>query len=86
VKATTQTGMEQLRALVNAFDHCRESFFDPFTPVQLLAIHAAWMASKWDYRPDSWTGRQVREALRGIAPQWNDDSSPRYTPRVKVAS
>ncbi len=87
--AIKETGIEHLRAVVAAFNNCRESFLDPFTPEQLLKLHDAWTATAWDFRPDQWSERQVREALRGVVPQWNaGGEEPVYTRarKAKAAS
>jgi hypothetical protein len=59
-----------------ALNGCRESFLDRFTALQLLKLHEMWVASEWDIRPDEWSAVQVRRALRGKVPTWNDDGSP----------
>ena len=73
----TLTGIEQLRRAVAALNVCRESFLDLFTPAELLAIHHAWIASEWDFRPDEWTHAQVRAALgHGESPRWDEHERP----------
>ncbi len=72
-----RTGIEQLRDAVNALNACRESFLDPFSPDELLAIHRAWLASEWGFRPDEWTHAQVRAAIEhGESPRWDDNERP----------
>jgi hypothetical protein len=67
-------GIEELRAAVKLFDQCNESFnwseHDPFTAEQLLAIYRAHKACKWYIDPDQWTDKQVKQALRGIVPEF----------------
>lgn len=72
-----ETGVEELRHIVQNFNSCRESFLDPFTTDQLVQIHRAWMASGWDIYPDEWASWQIKNALKGIVPEWNDDESPK---------
>jgi hypothetical protein len=81
------TGIEQLRKLVGIFNRCNESFLDPFTPEQLLKLYAAHVASEWDFYPDQWAARQVREALRGVTPKWREVKGfivPSYTREKKT--
>jgi hypothetical protein len=74
-----RSGAEELRLMVRNFDRCRESFLDAFSLEQLVTIHRAWLASAWDFFPDSWTERQVTEALQGIPPQWDvETEAPVY--------
>jgi hypothetical protein len=76
--AEQMTGIDELRMCVDALNGCREDFLaavrDPFSAEDLLKIWRAWRASEWDFYPDQWTPRQVREALRGIAPRWDKDT------------
>lgn len=82
MKKIEETGMQKLRAVVSYFDRCRESFNDRFTPAQLVKLHDAAMASEWDIYADQWSERQLREALRGIAPAWTDEGEPLHKPAV----
>lgn len=72
------TGIETLRTLVTAMANLREDFLDPFTPEQLMQLHAVWRRSKWSegYYPDQWSRKQVAAALVGIDPEWDDDGEP----------
>ena len=74
-----RTGMEQMRVIVAALNGCRESFLDQFTIPQLIKLYKAWLNSKWDFMPDEWTDRQVKNALRGKAPMWDNNENPIYT-------
>ena len=66
------TGIDQLRSAVAAYAYCNESFLQQFTAAELLTIRACWLASEWDFFPDQWTTRQLREALeQGRAPTWS---------------
>lgn len=78
------TGAEKLRRAVLALGSCRESFLEQYSATQLLAIHRAWALSDWDYPPDVWERKQVRQALRGVVPQWDEDGEPVYE-RQEVA-
>lgn len=73
----TMTGIEELRAAVAFFDTCRESFNmatgdkdRDWTAEQLLKLWRAMRASGWDISPDQWTDKQLKQALRGIAPDF----------------
>ncbi len=73
------TGVEELRDAVRLFDMIREDFARPAegparTAEELLLIYRAHMASGWTYTPEQWTPRQVREALSGYPPKWDDSS------------
>lgn len=80
------SAIEHFRLMVQNFNGCTESFNERFSAVQLLAIHRAWMLSEWDIYPDSWTARQVREALKGLPPQWDNDEKPVYVRLSKASS
>jgi hypothetical protein len=67
-----KTGAEVLRGAVRAFGHCRESFLDHYSAVELLALYDAWQRSEWGILPDEWEGRQVEEAIEGRAPCWEE--------------
>lgn len=73
---STETGIERLRAAVRLFGDCREDFLSRFTVQELLKIHAAWRASDWEILPDRWSATQVRQALCGIAPDFDDNEEP----------
>lgn len=73
------TAIEHLRLIVQNFNSCNETFNSRFTAVQLLALHKAWMLSPWDKNPDIWTTRQIREALRGTPPDWDENEKPVYS-------
>lgn len=68
---TKPRGIDTLRDAVKALNACSETFLDPFTPEQLLAICKVWKECEWDFYPDEWEPRQIREAIRGIVPRWN---------------
>jgi hypothetical protein len=78
------SAIEDLRGVVRLFDGCREGFNERFSAPQLIKLWRAYKASDWDYAPDQWTPRQVREALRGIPPQWDEDCKPKHTPRKRA--
>jgi hypothetical protein len=73
-----RSGADLLRLIVRHMDATRESFNDRFSARQLITIYSAMLASDWDFYPDTWTARQVREALRGFPPKWNGDEQPTY--------
>jgi hypothetical protein len=78
------TGAAFLRLLVQNLGACREGFLDPFTVEQLIQIGRMHLISPWDFYPDQWTARQVKEALAGNAPHWTNDEKPHYGPAYWV--
>jgi hypothetical protein len=78
----TLVGIEELRAAVLLFDNTRESFNLDFTAEELLQIARMQRASGWDFCPDQWTARQVREALKGVPPRWDENERPVYAGKV----
>ena len=75
---TYEYGLEELRHIVNNYDFCVENFISKFSVEDLIKIHRAWMKSDWDIYPDQWTDRQVKEALLGMAPNWDENENPIY--------
>lgn len=67
--------IDMLRHMVQSFDRCNESFNDDKTIPQLINIYNCWMRCGWDIYPDEWEPKQVREAMRGICPDWNETST-----------
>ena len=65
-------GIDELRTIVAAMSHCRESFLQRFTTEQLIQIHRMWIACGVDIFPDTWTDEQGQGALAGKAPQWDE--------------
>ena len=57
---------------------CNETFLSSFSTEELILLFRMQLASGWDIYPDHWEFRQIGEALRGIAPQWTDDETPKY--------
>lgn len=73
------TGIEKLRLLVSNANYCNESFNEQFTIEELIKIHRALALCAWDILPDSWTERQIREALElGRVPTWDEQERPTY--------
>jgi hypothetical protein len=72
------TAIENLRDMVAAFDQCSEDFNCRFTLPELVRIWDAWNQCGWVFYPDQWSDRQVREALRGVAPDWDDEERPTF--------
>ena len=72
------TAAQELRLLVQNMNRCNESFLDQFTVDELIQLFRMQRESGWDFSPDQWMERQVREGLEGIAPQWNEHESPTY--------
>lgn len=77
--------IEILRDMVAAFDMVNEEFNWRFTLTELVRIWDAWNQCGWDFYPDQWSDRQVREALRGIAPDWDDRERPVFADDRKTA-
>lgn len=75
-------GIETIRQAVTLFNDCSETFNQQFTATELLQLAAAHQASDFDFYPDQWTERQIKEALRGIVPQWDDNEQPSYKFKV----
>lgn len=73
-----RTGAEFLRWLVGNLGDVSETFNDRYSVEQLIAIGRAWEKSEWDFYPDQWEERQVREALEGVVPTWSDDEVATY--------
>jgi hypothetical protein len=74
------TGIEELREMLACLEHCKEDFLVRFTTKQLFQLWRSWKSSEWDFYPDQWSERQVKEALRGKAPRWDDEQErPVYT-------
>lgn len=71
-----KTAIDAMREMVAAFDRCNETFNQQFTLPQLVKIWNAWNQCGWTIPPDEWTSQQVREALRGIAPDWDAQERP----------
>lgn len=74
------SGPELLRMSANIIAHTNPLFANGYTAEQLLTLCRAKLASEWDFTPDQWQPRQVREALRGIVPRWRDDPEKGYVP------
>lgn len=64
--------IQHLRLMLQNFDKCPEVFLRRFSLVELWAIYRAWMLSGWATYPHRWTSRQIREALIGKPPRWNE--------------
>lgn len=72
MKHEDMSGVEELRAAVELFNGCNEDSNDRWSATELLAIARAYRASKWTIEPDEWTERQLREAIHGQVPQWDE--------------
>ena len=77
-KYDSQYAIDRLRALVRRWGSVNETMCQRFTLRELCDLDRMWMLSGWDFYPDQWTERQVREALKGRPPQWDDDERPKY--------
>jgi len=83
-KTPERTGPEELRLIVSNMNYNNEGFNEHYTAEQLIQIYRMQIASGWDFWPDEWTTRQVKEALAGIVPQWNDNEEPIYMKKGKA--
>jgi hypothetical protein len=79
-KGRIDNGADEMRLIVRNMNRARESFNSEYTSEELLQLYRMQWASGWDISPDQWTPRQVREALAGRAPQWDENEQPRYAP------
>lgn len=70
--------IDHLRAMVNVFSYCNETFNQRYSIDELFAIYKAHVLAEWDFLPDSWTDRQLKEAIKSIVPRWNDNEKPIY--------
>lgn len=75
--------IEKIRVMVKAFGNCNESFLMRYRFQELMKIYRMWLKSGWTLLPDYWAERQVREALKGIAPNWDHKENPIYIKRVR---
>lgn len=67
-----RSSIEMLRLAVSNFNHCQDGWSEQFSIAELLLIHDMWLASDWDFLPDTqWTQRQLDEALQGVVPRWD---------------
>ena len=73
-----RSGADELRLIVSNLNATREGFSDSYTAEQLIQIGRMLLASEWDIYPDQWTARQVKEALKGRPPTWDDQERPTY--------
>ncbi len=76
--AKLATGGDELRLIVQNVNTTRDGFNDNYTTEQLIQIYRMQLASEWNFYPDQWTPRQVREALAGKPPQWDAEEKPMY--------
>lgn len=71
-----KAGIEELRSAVNLFNNCREGFNlserNAFTAEHLIMLYRAYQISGWDITPDEWTDTQVKQALEGKAPRFEE--------------
>lgn len=70
--------IEKMRRAVNAFSYCNETFLSRYNILELMLLHLTMVNCEWDFLPDQWTDRQVREALKGIVPCWDHNEMPVY--------
>lgn len=78
VNGNTLSGAEELRLCISNMNTTNESFNDRYSAEQLIQINRMLVLSGWDIYPDQWTQRQVREALAGTPPRFDDNERPIY--------
>lgn len=70
---TPLLGIEEMRKAVRLFNCLNETFNQKYSSEELLKIARACWASEYDILPDEWTSRQVKQALEGKVPAWEDN-------------
>jgi len=76
--------IEKVRAMVRLFDNCNESFNQRFSVEELAKLHRAYVNCAWDIAPDRWEERQVKEALKGKVPVFDENENPVYTKSTRA--
>lgn len=66
------SAIERMRDVVRLFNACSEEFASRFTEKQLVTLWLAYRACGWDITPDSWSEQQVKDALKGRAPDFDE--------------
>lgn len=66
------SGAELIRVTHSNLDVQNETSNERFTAEQLLTISRAHLRCEWDFYPDQWSARQIREALRGVVPRFKE--------------
>lgn len=74
----TLRGVELLRQAVYLASLEGEDFNGRWSADQFLRLTRMHALCGWDFVPAQWTVRQVREALLGIVPQWDENERPVY--------
>jgi hypothetical protein len=64
---------EKLERAFNLARNTRTDTVDEFTPEEWIKIHRAYARGEWDLTPDEWTDRQLREAIEGHSPRFEDE-------------
>jgi len=72
------SGVGLIRAVAKMTVSVAENFWEGLSSAEVLAIGRAHIAAEWSFLPDSWSSRQVAEALLGVVPRWDDDEVPIY--------
>lgn len=67
---------ELLRLIVRNLGNEPEAFLERFTVSELVAIGRAQLAADWEIPPHRWTPLQLRAALKGQVPRWNNEGQP----------
>lgn len=76
------SGIQKMRDMVKVFSNCNETFLNRYRIQELIKIYRMWLKSEWNFYPNKWTERQVREALRNQAPMWDINGKPVYAKRI----
>jgi len=64
-----QPAINHLRAAVQLFNQCPESFTHRFTYMELWTLYRAWKMSGSLTRPDEWRAPVLSDALAGKIPR-----------------
>lgn len=77
-----ECGIDFLRTTVKLLNYCNETFNQQFTPEQIILLMRVHDRQKvWDFLPDQWSARQVKEALKyGKVPEWKENREGRTLP------
>lgn len=67
-----KTGIELVRYAARLFDYCNETFNQQYSAEELLKIADACQKSEYDFLPDTWEDRQIKEAIAGKVPRWRE--------------
>lgn len=77
-------GIDLLRRAFKILNHCKESFLQRFTTLQLLMLARGYIDCEWDILPDRWDEKQIIDLIwYGKVPMFDENQKPIYTDDVK---